>query len=137
MEIQPDHVQLFLTIPPAIAVADAVKTLKGATARRLFVQFPGLRQKLRTGHLWSRSFYVGAVGNVSAETIRTYIERSKKAKLSLTKRTAAILVAADVTPDQLSAMLARITAAWLLRDAESHWSVLVHDAYLRQNIEKA
>jgi putative transposase len=74
-EIQPDHIHLFLTIPPAIAVADAVKILKGTTARKLFVEFPALRGRLRTGHLWSPSYYVDT-GDVSAQTIREYIERS-------------------------------------------------------------
>jgi putative transposase len=76
-EIQPDHVHLFVSIPPAIAVADAVKALKGITARRLFQRFPALRKRLGGGHLWSPSYYVGTTGNVSAETIRRYIERSE------------------------------------------------------------
>jgi len=76
-EIQPDHIHLFLTIRPAIAVADAVKILKGVTARRLFQQFPAMKKRLRGGHLWSPSYYVGTAGNVSAETIRRYIERSE------------------------------------------------------------
>jgi putative transposase len=50
-KIQPDHVHLFVTTPPASAVADA---LKRTTARKLFVQFPSLRRRLRTGNLWSR-----------------------------------------------------------------------------------
>ena len=37
LEIQPDHIHLFVTIPPSQAVADAVKILKGSTARKLFV----------------------------------------------------------------------------------------------------
>jgi putative transposase len=76
-EIQADHVHLFLTIPPAIAIADAVKILKGTTARLLFVQFPKFKDGLRNGQLWSPSYYVGSTGNVSAETIRGYLERSK------------------------------------------------------------
>jgi putative transposase len=76
-EIQPDHVHLFVSIPPAIAVADAVKVLKGITARRLFQRFPALKKRLEGGHLWSPSYYVGTAGNVSAETIRRYIERSE------------------------------------------------------------
>ncbi len=76
-EIQPDHIHLFLTIPPAIAVADAVKILKGVTARRLFQRFPQLKKRLWGGHLWSPSYYVGTAGNVSAGTIRRYIERSE------------------------------------------------------------
>jgi putative transposase len=76
-EIQPDHVHLFVSIPPAIAVADAVKVLKGVTARRLFQKYPVLKKRLWGGHLWSPSYYVGTAGNVSAETIRNYIERSE------------------------------------------------------------
>lgn len=76
-EIQPDHLHLFLTVPPAIAVANAVKILKGTTARKLFLEFPQLKKELWGGHLWSPSYYVGTVGNVSAETIRRYIERSE------------------------------------------------------------
>ena len=76
-EIQPDHIHLSVSIPPAVAVADAVKVLKGTTARRLFERFPDLRKRLAGGHLWSPSYYVGTAGNVSAETIRRYIERSE------------------------------------------------------------
>jgi putative transposase len=74
-EIQPDHIHLFLTIPPAISVASAIKILKGTSARNLFVQFPELKQKLWGGHLWSPSYYAGTAGNVSAKTIKNYIER--------------------------------------------------------------
>ncbi|WP_196799455.1 IS200/IS605 family transposase [Verrucomicrobium sp. 3C] len=66
-EIQPDHIHLFLSIPPAIAVADAVKVLKGVTARLLFQRFPALKERLWDGHLWSPSYYVGTrPRNVSA-----------------------------------------------------------------------
>ena len=76
-EIQPDHVHLFVSIPPAIAVADAVKVLKGVTACRLFQKYPTLKKRSWGGHLWSPSYYAGTAGNVSAETIRRYIERSE------------------------------------------------------------
>jgi putative transposase len=77
IEIQPDHIHLFLTIPPAIAVATAIKILKGTIARKLFLGFPRLKKELWGGHLWSPSYYVGTAGNVSAETIQRYIERSE------------------------------------------------------------
>jgi putative transposase len=76
-EIQPDHIHLFLRIPPSISVADAVKILKGTTARWLFQRFASLKEKLWGGHLWSPSYYVGTAGNVSAETVRRYIERAE------------------------------------------------------------
>ena len=77
VEIQPDHIHLFLTIPPAIAVANVIKILKGTTARKLFLEFPQLKKGLWGGHLWSPSYYVGTVGNVSAGTIQRYIGRSE------------------------------------------------------------
>jgi len=76
-EIQSDHVHLLVSIPPAIAVADAVKILKGTTARKLFQRFPWLKSQLWDGNLWSPSYYVGTAGNVGAETIQRYIERSE------------------------------------------------------------
>lgn len=80
LEIQPDNIHLFLSIPPAVAVATAVKLLKGISARKLFVSFPELKKSLWGGSLWSPSYYVGTAGNVSVETIQRYIERTEHIK---------------------------------------------------------
>ena len=80
LEVQPDHIHLFVSIPPATSVADAIKILKGSTARKLFVKFPELKKQLWRGHLWSPSYYVGTAGNVSSETIQKYIERTEHIK---------------------------------------------------------
>ena len=80
LEVRPDHIHLFVTIPPSLAVADAVKVLKGTTARRLFATFPELKKQLYGGHLWSPSYCVETAGDVSAETIRHYIERTEHIK---------------------------------------------------------
>jgi putative transposase len=79
-EIQPDHIHLFLSFPPSESIAGAVKILKGSTARKLFTVFPELKNQLWGGHLWSPSYYVGTAGNVSAETIKRYIERTEHIK---------------------------------------------------------
>ena len=79
-EIQPDHIHLFLSFPPSESIANVVRVLKGATARKLFVAHPELKQTLWDGHLWSPSYYVGTAGNVSAEIIRKYIERTEHIK---------------------------------------------------------
>ncbi len=76
LEIQPDHVHLFFSAPPAIAPSLAIQWFKGISARSLFAEFPRLRRVLRRGHLWAPSFYVGTAGQVSADTIRRYIERA-------------------------------------------------------------
>jgi putative transposase len=77
-EVQPNHIHLFLSIPPAAAIADVVKVLKGVSARYLFRCFPALRQRSWGGHLWLPSYYVGTAGAVSTATIDRYIERSEQ-----------------------------------------------------------
>ena len=76
-EIQPDHIHLFVSFPPVIAISDAMKKLKGITARKLFLKFPEVKKKLWGGSLWSPSYYVGTAGNVSAKIIKKYIERTE------------------------------------------------------------
>ena len=76
-EIHPDHIHLFLSIPPTISVANALKILKGITARKLFLLFPRIKKELWGGSLWAPSYYAGTAGNVSAETIQSYIERAE------------------------------------------------------------
>lgn len=75
MEIQPDHVHIFITGQPTEAIQHIVNQLKGNSSRILRIEFPELRSKLPC--LWSRSYYAGTVGHVSEYTVRRYIEAQK------------------------------------------------------------
>jgi putative transposase len=74
VDVQPDHIHLFVSFPPAMSIADAVKLLKGISARQLRLIFPELRKRTRSDRLWAPSYYVGTAGHVSAGTIKKYIE---------------------------------------------------------------
>jgi len=52
------------------------ETLKGYTSYEWRGKFPMLKSRLPS--LWSRSYYVGSAGAVSAATIEKYIEQQKK-----------------------------------------------------------
>jgi putative transposase len=73
-----DHVHCFVSAPPKLSVTTIVKYLKGITGRKLFEQFPEIRQKLWRGELWNHSYYVETIGSVSEENIRRYIEHQSK-----------------------------------------------------------
>ena len=73
--VQPDHVHLFASFPPDLAISQIVHRLKGASAHRLRQEFPYLRSRLPS--LWTRSYYVGTAGQVSATTIQRYIDAQK------------------------------------------------------------
>ena len=73
-----DHVHLFVSAPPKMSPSLLVQYLKGITGRKLYTRFPELKEKLWKGELWNHSYYIETVGDVSAETIRKYIERQVK-----------------------------------------------------------
>jgi putative transposase len=52
--------------------------MKGISGRKLFMEFPELKQKVWKGQLWNRSFYLETVGSISEDVIRKYIQNQKK-----------------------------------------------------------
>ena len=75
LEVMPDHVHLFLTCDPRLLLHRIIKQLKGASARRLRMEFPELKSPLPC--LWTRSYFCCPVGHISEATIRRYIEMQK------------------------------------------------------------
>lgn len=76
LTIQPDHVHMFCSFPPTMAPYQIMHRLKGYTAHQLREEFPYLKSRLP--NLWTRSYYVGTAGNVSAQTIQRYIDEQKR-----------------------------------------------------------
>ena len=82
IEVMSDHIHLLVSFPPRMSITNVIKDFKGASARLWFQQYPQTKQLLWKGHLWSRSYYAGTVGDMSAETVKKYIanQRTTKAK---------------------------------------------------------
>ena len=76
-----DHVHCFVTAPPKLSVTFIVKHLKGTSGLRLFRRFPELRERLWRGQLWNGSYFCETIGSMSAENVRSYIERQKNVQL--------------------------------------------------------
>jgi len=72
-----DHVHVFVSAHPKVSPSYIAKMLKGISARRLFMQYPTLKNQLWKGHLWNSSFYLETVGSVSEDAIRKYIEHQQ------------------------------------------------------------
>ena len=77
LEVMPDHCHVFVTSHPKYAPSRIVKLLKGISARKLFMEFPGIKNKLWGGHLWNPSYYIGTVGNMSQDVVLKYIQQQK------------------------------------------------------------
>lgn len=75
MEVMPDHVHIFIEGKPSYEPQFIVNQLKGYTSRILRDRHQWLRSRLPT--LWTRSYYIGSTGSVSASSIQKYIESQK------------------------------------------------------------
>ena len=75
MEVMPDHVHLLMEVDPQFGIHKAVKRIKGYSSKVLRSEFPWLRSRLPT--LWSNSYFVSTVGDVSLSAIKQYIENQK------------------------------------------------------------
>lgn len=74
IEVLPDHIHLMISFHPKYSASKIVQTLKGGSARMWFKQRPETKQQLWGGHLWSGSYFVSTLGNVSKRIVKEYIE---------------------------------------------------------------
>ncbi|QAR24099.1 IS200/IS605 family transposase [Limosilactobacillus fermentum] len=78
MEVMPDHVHVLISFPPSKAPTSAIKALKGRSAFIFLRRHPEIRQsQYWGGHLWSPSYYMSTLGNMSKEVVEQYINNQK------------------------------------------------------------
>ena len=70
-----DHVHLLLSIPPHLSVSKLVQYLKGKSSRKLQMEFKELRARYWGQHVWARGYFCAAVGVVTEDAIKQYIEK--------------------------------------------------------------
>ena len=76
-EACPDHIHLFVEIPPKIAVSSFMGYLKGKSSLMIFDRHANLKDKYGNRHFWCRGYYVDTVGKnekAIAEYIRNQLQ---------------------------------------------------------------
>lgn len=74
IEVLPEHVHMMISFGPTYSISQVVKKIKGIFARKWFIKHPETKGKLWNGQLWSPSYYISTLGNVSKEIVKQYIE---------------------------------------------------------------
>ncbi len=69
-----DHVHLFVSVPPHLAISKLVQYLKGKSSYKLLQENRLLSREFWGRHLWARGYFVATSGNVTDEIILAYIE---------------------------------------------------------------
>ena len=72
-----DHIQMLVTIPPYISVAQFMGFLKGKSSLMIFDRHANLKYKYGSRNFWCRGYYVDTVGKnkkIISEYIRNQLE---------------------------------------------------------------
>lgn len=71
-ERYPDHIHMFVRIPPSISISSFMGYLKGKSSLMIFERHANLKYKFGNRHFWCRGYYVDSVGK-NAKKIEEYI----------------------------------------------------------------
>lgn len=71
--ITPDHVHIYLSVPPKYSPSHVMKILRGKSAEYLRKEFPELSKKYWGMHLWARGYFVSTVG-IDRDVIKKYVK---------------------------------------------------------------
>ena len=71
-EACPDHIHMFVRIPPKYSVSEIMGYLKGKSSLMIFERHADLKYKYGNRHFWCRGYYVDTVGK-NAKKIEEYI----------------------------------------------------------------
>ena len=70
----PDHIHMFVRIPPSMSVSSFMGYLKGKSALMIFERHANLKYRYGNRHFWCRGYYVDTVGK-NAKKIEEYIRK--------------------------------------------------------------
>ena len=68
----PDHIHLYVKIPPKYSVSEVMGYLKGKSSLMIFDRHANLKYKYGNRHFWCRGYYVDTVGK-NKKRIEEYI----------------------------------------------------------------
>ena len=69
----PDHIHLYVEIPPKYSVSEFMGYLKGKSSLMIFDRHSNLKYKYGNRHFWCRGYYVDTVGR-NAKAIEEYVK---------------------------------------------------------------
>ena len=72
--VSQDHVHIFVSAPPHLAISKLVQYLKGKSSYKMLQENKQLSKMFWGRHLWGRGYFVATSGNVTGEVILEYIK---------------------------------------------------------------
>ena len=73
-EVCPNHIHMFVEIPPKMSVSNFMGFLKGKSSLMIYERWGNMKFKYKNRQFWCRGYYVDTVGK-NEEKINAYISR--------------------------------------------------------------
>ena len=69
-----DHVHMFVSVPPKIAIADLVRKMKGRSSYKLQREFPELKKRYWGRKFWGRGYFSTTNGAITENAVLQYLD---------------------------------------------------------------
>lgn len=73
--VSSDHVHVFVSVPPKLAVSDLMRRIKGRSAFKVFREFPNVKKCYWGCHFWGRGYFSTTNGLITEDVVLQYLER--------------------------------------------------------------
>ena len=70
-----DHVHMFVSVPPTLAIADLMRLIKGRSSHKIQREFPQLKKRYWGRHFWGRGYFSTTNGAITEDIVLQYLER--------------------------------------------------------------
>lgn len=68
------EVRCSISAPPKYSVTDIMKYLKGISGRKIYKEFPSIKNELYNCELWNHRYFCKTIGEVSNATVDEYFK---------------------------------------------------------------
>jgi putative transposase len=70
-----DHVHMFVSVPPKLAISDLVRKMKGRSSHKVQREFPQIRKRYWGQRFWGRGYFSTTNGVITQDTVLQYLEK--------------------------------------------------------------
>ena len=81
LEVDKDHVHIFLSFPPKYSISKVVEVLKSVSSKIIREEYPSVKKELWGGEFWEDGYFARTVGDkVTSDIIKRYIRYHEEKK---------------------------------------------------------
>ncbi len=68
-----DHVHMFVSVPPKLAISDLVRKMKGRSSHKVQREFPELRRRYWGRRFWGRGYFSTTNGAITEDIVLLWL----------------------------------------------------------------